>query len=119
MLYHEFIDVCTPLIDYLNSIEEDFRKALKELESGLHKSTLEEFDFRQYGYLYGRYIEFIRMLEFVLQSRIPRLKDHDELPDEIISRTPYFVINYIVHIGGNISLMNDLCGRSWLRFREY
>jgi hypothetical protein len=92
MLYREFVEICTVLIDFLNSIEDDSIHGLKELESGLNKSTLEEFEFREYGYLYGRYRGFMRTLQFVVDS-VPRLKDLKELPDEIIIRSPYFVIN--------------------------
>jgi hypothetical protein len=111
--------VCTPLIDYLNSIDEGLKQAIKGLEASLHKSTLEEFNFREYGHLYARYREFTNSLRFVVQSRIPRLANPESLPDEVIRRTPYFVINYIVHVGGNISMMNNLCGRSLMHFREY
>jgi hypothetical protein len=118
-LYQEFIVVCTPLIVFLDSKGEDFSQALKELESSLNKSTLDEFEFREYSYLYGRYIEFLRSLQFIVQSRIPLLKNPTELPVKIIRRSPHFVMNYIVYVGGNISMMNELCCRAILRFLEY
>jgi hypothetical protein len=118
VLYHEFAEICTPLIDFLDNIKDDFIQSLKELESGLNKSTLEEFEFREYVYLYGRYRGFMRTIQFVVDS-IPRFKHLEELPDEIIIRDPYFVINYIVCAGGHMRIMNEVCGRSILNFREY
>jgi len=106
------------IIDFINGLEDDFVQGLKELEPGLTKSTLEEFEFREYGYLYEKYREFMSTLQFVVDS-IADIENLKKLPNEIIRQSPHFVINYIVSAGGHMRIINEVCGRSILSFRGY
>jgi len=101
--YDDFLTKMKPITTYLEQISKEIQISIKNLENGLQKNKIENFDLQQNYQVYRLYEQLLNFLKLIDQSKINSLQDYDQ--------SPYLPISKIIYMGANMSILNQLIFR--------
>ena len=102
-LYDDFLKETKSIVNFLEKISKEVKVSIENLENGLQKNKIENFDLQQNYKVYRLYKQLLNFLKLIDQSRINSLQSYE--------RDPYLPISKIVYIGANMSILNQLIFR--------